>query len=676
MKKLIYSIYLTVVVIITFFSFYPSLDNGFTSWDDDKYITENTLIRNLSRDSIFSMFNIVKDKMYFDNSFAKNMYIPFVFLSYSIEYHFFKLAPEVYHKTNLLFHTLNSLLVFLFVFLIMGKIECSFIVSLLFAIHPIHVESVAWLSERKDVLYTFFYILSIICYYYYREGKEKFFYYFSLILFLFSMFSKTMAMTLPGIIILIDCFKGLKIDKKTLIEKIPFILIASSFIFVTFIFTDMKMTLGYSDHPVWSFEKSISIMSFSIMKYIERMFIPKDLSCLYPFPGAKMNIIRTLSPLILIIFASFTYIIVKGKRNICFGVLFFIITISPVTQLIPLPPGITPDRYTYVPFIGLFMIFADIIERLYADSGRKLIKSLIIVLLVIIFIIFSYMTWKRCEIWKNSETLWNDVLSKYPEIADAYINRGLYYFKNKKYQLAINDYQKAMETDYANARTYMNLGDLFTELFNYEKAIAFYSLAIKYDNKMVHAIINRGNAYRFEKKYDEAVSDYDRALEINALSQDAYLNRGIIHIVKGNFESAVSDFTKALSIDPYDTASLINRGIAFQKKKQYDKALRDYDKALSIERMNAMAYYNRGILFMEINEYDKAENDFTNAIIMIPDYIDAIKCRIYVYCKKGHYQKASLEIMRLKRMGYPMEEKTVREISEKLMKHQDGKKEK
>src|SRR3989339_423851 len=218
-RNIIFSVCL--ILIVTFISYHSSIKNDFVNWDDNLYITGTNKIRELSLKSIVNFFT-----------------------SFDIEYKFFKLNPHAYHLTNLILHLINCLLVFWLIVLLSKKASVSFIVALLFGIHPLHVESVAWISERKDVLYALFYLGSIISYIYYLKGETlhfiqgdskkqndggKKYYYYSIFLFLLSLLSKSMAVTLPFVLILTDYLNNKKINKNTLKEKIPFFILSIVF---------------------------------------------------------------------------------------------------------------------------------------------------------------------------------------------------------------------------------------------------------------------------------------------------------------------------------------------------------------------------------------------------------------------------------------------------------------
>ena len=215
-KNLILFLAISFILIATAIAYYPCLKNGFV-WDDEGYILKNYYIKNMSVDNLKTIMTTP----------IMGNYHPLVIISYAWEYFFFKLNPAPYHIVNMIIHLLNCVLVFYFIMRLSNSIPVAFITGLLFGIHPLHVESVAWISERKDVLYAFFYVISLICYLSYLEKRPDYkYYFFALFFFLLSILSKPMAVTLPLVLFLMDYFRDRKIDYRAIIEKIPFFVLS------------------------------------------------------------------------------------------------------------------------------------------------------------------------------------------------------------------------------------------------------------------------------------------------------------------------------------------------------------------------------------------------------------------------------------------------------------------
>ncbi|MEQ8189629.1 MAG: tetratricopeptide repeat protein [Candidatus Eremiobacterota bacterium] len=564
------SILLLIIVAVTFISFYPCLRNDFTNWDDNFYVTGNKNIRELTLANIKNIFSFSGSDR--DDPLVKTLYTPLPVLSFALEYYFFGLNPGGYHATNLIIHLLNCILVFCLIYLMCRNKLISFLVSLLFGIHPLHVESVAWISERKDLLYSFFFLGSLTGYVYYLQKRNKFYYYISVVSFLLSLLGKPMGITLPVILILYDyLYIKRKLDINVLIEKIPYIILSFIFFIITFIIA----VTNKLPEPQPSFIHNIFIASYGLICfYPVKLLVPFKLSAIYPHPpGKDLPLIFMISPLILFLFTLVIIPLLKHREKILFALLFYVITILPAIQILPVPPGIAADRYSYIPSLGLFYITGVFINWYYHhnNSGRK--KTFIIILLMTVAFNLSFLTMERCKIWKDSMTLWNDTIEKYP-VAEAYYNRGMIYDQNEDYLKALDDFTQAIK-----------IHTLYDEAYN-----------------------NRGNIYYRLGQYDRAIEDYNRALEINRASK-IYKNRGLSYSAIGNYNRAIEDYTMAIKLDPDSIEPYRNRGIIYGMMKNYDKAIEDFTKILSIEAYNKEALYNRSLTYFHAGDYDRAWND-------------------------------------------------------------------
>jgi len=419
---------LCLILAIPSISLFPSLKNDFINWDDQQYVTENKTITELSWRNIETIF----DRTYMGH------YHPLTLLSYALEYRFFKLNPFAYHLTNLILHLLNGLLVFWLIWMLTGGVLISLVVSLLFGIHPLHVETVAWISERKDLLYSFFFLGSLIVYLTYLKTWRGRYYVLSLFLFLLSLLSKSMAVTLPFVLLLCDTLLHRKIDRKCLIEKIPFLVIA--FIFGIMALFAQGSPEAMSQNPSSPSSKNIFIMSevlttyFSklllmseiVTSYFPKLILPIKLSCLYPPIKGIAGFWSYVYLTTIIGFLIAGILLGKYNKKIPFGTLFFFITIIPT-----LPAKIMADRYLYIPSIGIFFIAAEGFYWLYRSKLKpiKIVKPILAILLIGILGTFSFLTWERCQVWKDSMSLWNNVLKNYPDIPIAYNNLGEAYLR-------------------------------------------------------------------------------------------------------------------------------------------------------------------------------------------------------------------------------------------------------
>lgn len=405
----IYQILLIFLLMLTtFIIFAPILDANYARIDDHIMLKSYLgTLKNISFDYIIKTFT----------KYHEGLYHPIITLSYSLETTIFGYFPALFHFDNILLHILNILLVFFIFFNLSKSFWLSFIISTLFAIHPTRVEVVAWISARKDLIYALFYLLSIFFYIKtYTSKRYKTFLTISVICYLFSCLSKSMAITLPFILLLIDLYTN-HFDKTKIKTYITFIAITIIFIFLTF-----DSHYSNIEHVRFHFDTFRQILNFinahfNILFYIDKLFLPINLYCMYPYfynEFASMPPSYILyAPAIVYILIFFTFVSLQKTKVIFYGFLFFIISMLPVSGIFPIGDFVVADRYTYIPYLGLFLILAKFIIFLCTQNYiiklhdkainiSKYLKIFIVCLCIILFSILNYLSYKRVIDWKQN----------------------------------------------------------------------------------------------------------------------------------------------------------------------------------------------------------------------------------------------------------------------------------
>ena len=442
-----------ILILVTFLTFSSALDNSFTNWDDPKYLTQNKRVHVLSLETVSDLFTRTK--------IIYHHYIPLTLLSFSIEHHFFGLNPKVFIFNNIILHCINVILVFWFIFLLVRRVDVAFLTSVLFAVHPMRVESVAWIVERKDVLFTLFYLGALISYSYGIKNAKKIngCYLITFVLFLCSLLSKPAAVTLPLVLLLLDYYFKRKNTVYLFVEKIPFFILSIIFGLIA---------MGQA-RPEWvslySRIDRIMLGSYSFIAYIVKLFMPVKLSCFYPVPlkvEGSFPPIFSLAPFGFVVLLVLILLFFRKSRKVMFGALFYFLTIFPMT-FIGASTALMADRYTYLPYTGIFfMISAGVCFLTSRILPRRIIIRLSVKIVIFcLLILLSLVTFERCKVWKNGMTLWNDVIAKYPDVVAAYINRGNEYGKKGEFDLAISDYNKALNIDPHKLTAYTSRGYVY-----------------------------------------------------------------------------------------------------------------------------------------------------------------------------------------------------------------------
>jgi tetratricopeptide (TPR) repeat protein len=542
-------------MVLTSISFLSSLDNGFTNWDDDSFVTGNLLIRELSWNNLRIIFT----------SFYKKTYSqPLVLLSFSLEYHFFQLDPFIYHLDNLIFHILNSLLVFFLIFMLSKRVSVSLVTALLFGVHPLHVESVAWISERKDMLSTFFFLQAIIFYLYYKE-RGRGFYCLSLFVFIFSLLSKAMVITLPFVLLLCDYLSRKDFNRKTILEKVPFFAISGIFGIINLFIH--KSAGAISTTRLLTPIDNLLRACKNIIFYLTKTIFPLNLSAIYPY-SEEISILMPEFLLPIILLSILGVILLYSRRysrTVVFGVLFFLVTLLPVIKLVHFPSGgsVAADRYMYIPSIGLFYVVGLVFYEMYKWGGiyENLKRILSVLILSAVVLSFAVITYQRNMIWKDSETLWLNVIENHPDAGPAHYNLGRAYFNLGRLDEAIQEYQTTIKLYPSYAKAHSDLGLAYYNLGKLDKAITEYKEAIKLNSSDSKTFYNLGLAYYYKGLIDASIASYQNALKFASDTEDINninSNLGNAYAKKGFYEEAIKHYQEALRIIPDDPVALNN----------------------------------------------------------------------------------------------------------------------
>lgn len=616
------------IVVITSAIYLKSLSNPFTRWDDSLYITENPEITTLHGDSVSYTLK------HTFTSYVQGNYHPLTMLSFCWEYQKHKLNPKPYHIHNLILHLLNTLLVLYLIWLLSKQKWVAFITALLFAIHPMHVESVAWVAERKDVLYSFFYLSALCAYIFYlqKENKKALFYVFTFLLFILAVLSKAMAVSLPIALFAIDYFLDRKITLKTILEKAPFLLLSLVFGYIAM--DAQKEISAMTDIAHYNFFDQFLFANYALITYIWKLFLPIGLSCFYNYPvktDGMYPLIFYIAPVIVLALGVLIYRSQKFGKDVVFGFAFFMVTIALVLQIIPVGAAIIADRYTYLPYIGLFFILARWINNLIEGRSErfKALKIPIIVALVLFILMCCYLSFQRTKVWHDTLSLWNDAIEKYDKAPLSFNCRGGVYYFNEDYDKAMVDFSRAIELkrDYADA--YYNRGLVFNNWGKYKEAIQDYSASIQHRKGFAPVYYYRGNAYYNLGKYDSAIADFKSAIALKYNSVNVYYNRGLIYYNQGKHEEAIQDFNATLQIDPCFVLAYSHRGMSNYFLGKYAEAIQDQTSAIQYDPAFAEAYHNRAGTYFQIKNFQPALEDALKAkqlgYNVDPRFIEALK---------------------------------------------------
>lgn len=569
-----YPVALWGVLAAVFVVFLPALSNDFVNWDDPKYVINNVIIKDLSGKGLKNIFT----------AFYGGNYHPLTALSNAIEFKLFGLKAAPFHFFNLVFHLLNTFLVFRLIRLLCNDVRVALLVSLLFGIHPMHVESVAWISERKDVLYTLFYLLATIKYIEFRQQEKMQVREYAIVLglFLCSLMSKSAAVVFPLTLLLVDYFMGRKISVAFVVDKIPFFIL--SLIFGLVALRSQKEDGAMTDLDVFfTSVDRIFLISYSFVFYIIKLVLPFKLSAFHAYPDKVADMLPWYyytAPLVLLLLAFITLKVKRFRKELVFGFLFFVVNVILVIQLVPVGQAIVSERYSYMPYIGLFFIVA--IALFYWWDMFPSSKTIIQYGGIGFLLLFGAITFGRTKVWKDGITLWNDVVAQYPKVAFAHYNLGNAYKNVSDFKSAIKAYSGAVKADSTYNMAYFNRAHAYSDILQHQQAIDDYSMAIKLKADNQEAYYNRAVSEAALKLYDAAIADYTVSLQLKPNDATVYYSRGNMKAFKGNFEEAIPDYTKAIEFDPKMADAYNNRGNCKLNLLRMPEACEDWNISLSM----------------------------------------------------------------------------------------------
>ena len=622
------SIFCVLLIVATLAVYWPVLNHDFVIYDDRDYVTENPHIQG----------GIIRANGFWAlTTFHAGNWHPLTWLSHMLDYQLFGLKAGMHHLTSLLFHMANSILLFFVLRRMTGAIWRSGFVAALFALHPLHVESVAWISERKDVLSAFFWMLTILAYVRYTERPGFNRYLLVLIFFTLGLMSKPMVVTLPFVLLLMDFWPLCRVQWGQLCEensagfqkvqalrlvweKIPLFALVLFSCVMTFLSEQGANTVGSLD--IYPFSMRVSNALVSYLTYIRKMFWPGDLAVLYPYPGA-ITWWQTLGAGALLV-CLFVLALRASRRSpyLVVGWLWYLGTLVPVIGLVQVGVQGMADRYTYIPIIGLFMMvawgFHDLLgRRRHARVVLSISAGLLLSTLMIC-------TWFQVRHWINSIALFTHTVNV---TSDNYMGHhilGVAFEKKGRLNDALAHYFESIKIEPHNCPdSYSNIGGILVQQGRIEDAIKYCSEALRIDPASANAHIALGNALAAKGDTDAAVGHFLEALKIKPESAEAHNNLGNIFFRQGRIEDAIQHCSRALKVKARFVKAHINLANALAFQGRYKAAIEHYSKALEIKPDSADALNNLGITQARQGRIASAIKHFSDAIKIRPDFAKA-----------------------------------------------------
>jgi protein O-mannosyl-transferase len=649
-------VFLTVSILAVY---WQVKDFDFVSFDDYQYVRDNPhVIQGLSVTNI---------KWAITSLYAANWH-PITWLSHMTDRELFGLRPGMHHFTNVLFHIANTLLLFYFLRRMTDAIWKSAIVAALFALHPLHVESVAWVSERKDVLSTFFWMLTMISYTWYIKNRTIGRYLVVAACYALGLMSKPMLVTLPVVLLLLDFWplKRAELIRKDdpgassrgnigasgvtwsemlplILEKAPLFLLAAAASMLTI--SAQKGSGAMSPLNLIPLHSRLENASISYIAYLGKAIWPFHLAVFYPYPKMFSPVLVVGSLVLLVLLTWISFIFIRRFPFLFGGWLWFLVTLVPVIGIVQVGSQAMADRYMYIPLIGIFIIVAWGLTEFLDQwrSGRYILTGIFSVIIPILI----FVAWLQIGYWKNNVTLFSHAIEVTKDNYLAHNSLGAALFDMGDIDAAIYQYNEALKIEPKYMHAQNNLGAALANQGKYKEAINHYRESLLINPGYAEAHYNLGIALTSVGKSDEAIKEYKKAIQKDPQYASAYNNLGLALADNGNVNEAVINYKIALQTKPNFVKARLNLVSLLAKQRKYDDAVLELNKGLLIEPESLILYSQLARLYDMKGEKGMAIKGYEKVLSIQPNSTQALNNLAILYSSEERYDLALSTLQRM-----------------------------
>ncbi len=660
-----------------FVAFLPALRCGFVNWDDDINILDNLEYRGLSPTHLKWMFS----------TFLMGHYQPLSWLTLGLDFVIWGMNPFGYHLTSLILHGIGVCVFFEVLrslFRVVAGLQgvdekakrrAAFIGALFFGVHPLRVESVVWVTERRDVLCGVFFLLSILMYLRMHERSSaglpwKKAYWLSVAFFACSLFSKALGIALPAVLLALDAWPLRRLAPgqraATLARKVPYLLV-TLLDGVVMLFA-MRHIGAVRSVQQYDFFERVLQAGYGLCFYVGKTLLPFGLAPLYPVEVSSGPTRFAYVASAIGVVGVTALLIARRQRwpAVLTGWVSYILLVSPVLGLVVTGRQVTADRYTYLACLPFAAILGGAFALLRAEHARKLGPAV-----AGVFVALGILTLRQTGFWKDGGTLWSQQIRIFPNNPEGFYYRGLFLEAGKQRADALRDYEKALQLDPEFPGAFFTRGALRAELGDWSGAVADYTDHLKRMPNSEKARYNRGLAFMTLGNNAAARADFTEALAMNPTRVEAWVNRGNLEADAGEFDKAGADYDRALDLVPDFAAALFNRGNLQLRRGNAAAAIADYSKALERSR-DPKVLVQRGNAQVSLGRHDPALEDYHEAIRLDPTSFTARVNRAGILASRGDWGKAAEDYEAALRLAPPGWEHV--ETVRKLLQEARGKK--
>jgi tetratricopeptide (TPR) repeat protein len=622
-------LWLSLVLLATFAAYLPVLRGGFTNYDDGLYILDNPMVRNLDWGHFKDIFSTI----------YQNQYAPIATLIMAIEVKVFGVTPAPLKAVAVLLHIVNTVLVFALIRQLFKRFDYAIITAGLFALNTVQVESVAWLAGSMKIgAYSLFFLAALLAYLRYLQDKSRGWFGASLLLFLLSCLCKEQAIALPVTLLAIDYLYGRRLrDHIVLLEKVPFFIVSIIFAAVTLSLSGNMQNQEMVNYYLAG--QRFVFACFSVVSYVLKLILPVNLSAYYTYPlrGSIPPYYFAAPVFVLLALIALWLSWHKGKRTIVFGIVFFAanIFLPLMSEVLSVRDVMMADRYVYIPAIGFFLLVAYAVGELLKSKPH--LQTAIWAGLVAYGLLLAGLTWQRGHVWKDSITLFTDVINKGqltsggidPFLSIPFNNRGVARKRSGDRAGALADFNQAIALNSRDPNAWLNRADLHFDAGEFDAAMPDYNKALEVDPKKAKAYANRGASYGAQNKFDLALPDLNRAIELDPTLADAFGNRALLYYNTKRFPEELADIDRYLRLKPDDAEMIEMRAVVLMDLNRLPEAESEFDRAIRISPSTGACYLNRSHLYQRTGRKTQALADAERAqslgVKVDPQYLNSLR---------------------------------------------------
>ncbi len=638
--------------------YWQTLHHDFVNFDDPSYVYDNEFVKSgLNARSIRWAFS------YTENIDLVGLWLPLAFLSHMLDCQIYGLNPAGHHLTNVILHIVNSLLILLAFTYMTRRFWLSFALACLFALHPLRVESVAWITERKDVLSMMFALIAIIAYVGFVRSRRPSRYIIALVSFALGLLTKPTLVTLPFVLLLLDYWplKRFQIPEsvhsnsnsqeslvirsriwlyfRALTEKLPFFILSG--LDSVMIYSIQKAVGSVAQEAGLSLISRISNALISYAEYVEKFFLPIRLQFFYPHPGKNVSVSYVAVSVVTLCAISAVLIYFYRRQYTLVGWLWYLGTLVPVIGLVQSGSAAMADRYTYIPGIGLAIIVVWGLADLTKNIKAKPLKILLILLFTLAYCSLGFLSWRQVKTWKNDMALFSHAVKVNPKnwYAHEMLANTLYY--QGQYDKAIEHYKQAVKIR-PSPRIQNYIGEVLITQKKYHEAVLLYDQLLPplpdtnqtaeidpvkygklYNLTIIYADshVNCGFALWQTGRVDEALAHFYEALRVRPDYVPAHTNLVNLFLGRGDYGQAIRQSRELLKLTPQSSQAYANLGLALFNSGRYDQAIANFERAIVLDPYETILRYHLAEALEITDQIDRAIEEYRKVLPAYPDWL-------------------------------------------------------